>query len=718
MDEDTKYVSPVKQKARWFSFLSSAFNTNISPVVASVFILFVIGLLTTTVIFSAMNINGDNFNPILTTATPALYNAYNATPQTVPPVSTQTVAGQDQGSGTVTYSPIAITEATNNSLNITATPLSYDNNAGKWTYQIYWSRKAQEQGSLYITLKSPQAPVLLKVDPASPTGTQTTILSPSTAYSFEFYSQPGGKGSLLAQKSFATLNSPKSSIPPSSPKSVISPDGKGSLKPAILNSPESVIPPSGGLNLLVINNCPFVVKTCPDGSSVRETGPNCQYPACPVTLSTGGLSTLSTGSSKSASALDQITSDLDYDTAVSIAQNAGLEVIEYSPDGDGQMAVFLDPDTNEEVGYFYSEEVVTISGLPLPLSSNNKQLQICFSSASEDWHFLVQADGTVLDNYMPGPYTVSSVNIVNSSSDPSNRVSFEGGSYSNSLFATIVNQQISLATSAWNEVGAVQGTPNTPPGNQTNSITVQYSSDEVNAEDPNSLGETICTSNENNDSGTRSCRIELFGKTISDYATEIGLYSNSSVGSLMGWIIEHEIGHALGLGHSKKLNSLMFKTIPGDYQIITKGVPPIASDPGNLAPQLKNYANGEVFVSNCIPATDYFKNPVIGSGSSLQTPTSGINYIIYDSSNCPTPGATVVNGVCTCPNGGAPENGSCEHADVTITPGSACSDDPSAGLPPCSSGGSESGGGGGGGTSNPWCELMSFFGVRCPNDVN
>ncbi len=85
-----------------------------------------------------------------------------------------------------TYPTVTITSATNLSLKVTATPLSYDSTAGAWTYQIYWKRTRNAQGSLYVTLKSDKTQVLLTVDPASQTGTQIVTLAPPppTAWNF------------------------------------------------------------------------------------------------------------------------------------------------------------------------------------------------------------------------------------------------------------------------------------------------------------------------------------------------------------------------------------------------------------------------------------------------------------------------------------------------------------------------------------------------------
>ncbi len=153
-------------------------------------------------------------------------------------------ASSPQILGVATYPTIYVTSATNTSLKVTATPLSYDSTANQWTYQFNWSRTRNAQGSLYVTLKANKAKVLLAVDPASQTGTQTATLAPATAYRVEFYTQPATAGTLLLRKFFTTLSS--------------------SAKPSL------------------ITMCPNITVLCPDGkTTVGYTGPNCQLLPCP-----------------------------------------------------------------------------------------------------------------------------------------------------------------------------------------------------------------------------------------------------------------------------------------------------------------------------------------------------------------------------------------------------------------------------------------------------
>ncbi len=192
MNQNTRCVSAAKRP----SFLSSVFNAKISSAIALAFVLFATA-------------SGSGFSGSALKAKALTMDELQA-------------ASSPQVLGITTYPTVTITSATNLSLLVTVTPLSYDSTANQWTYQIYWKRTRNAQGSLYVTLKSDKTQVLLTVDPASQTGTQIVTLAPSTAYRVEFYTQPAQGGNLLLRKFFTTLSSSavsgsggSPSIPPS-----------------------------------------------------------------------------------------------------------------------------------------------------------------------------------------------------------------------------------------------------------------------------------------------------------------------------------------------------------------------------------------------------------------------------------------------------------------------------------------------------------------------
>ncbi len=104
---------------------------------------------------------------------------------------------------TSNYTPVTITSATNKTITITATPLSYSSN--QWLYQVSWNRAKNAKGSLYVSLKSNNGTKVATVATADQAGSTTFTALPSTAYRVEFYSQPNGKGSLLVRKYFTAL---------------------------------------------------------------------------------------------------------------------------------------------------------------------------------------------------------------------------------------------------------------------------------------------------------------------------------------------------------------------------------------------------------------------------------------------------------------------------------------------------------------------------------
>ncbi len=105
------------------------------------------------------------------------------------------------------YTPVTITSATNKTITITATPLSYSSN--QWLYQVSWNRAKNAKGSLYVSLKSNNGTKVATVATADQAGSTTFTALPSTAYRVEFYSQPNGKGSLLVRKYFTALAAEK-----------------------------------------------------------------------------------------------------------------------------------------------------------------------------------------------------------------------------------------------------------------------------------------------------------------------------------------------------------------------------------------------------------------------------------------------------------------------------------------------------------------------------
>ncbi len=197
MHKDTKCVAPAKVATTKPSFLSCVLHANVSSAIALTFVLFAAVSVAAAVVCVAGSPDNYSFSPIL-----------KARALTMQELQT---ASSPQILGVATYPTIYITSATNTSLKVTATPLSYDSTANQWTYQFNWSRTRNAQGSLYVTLKANKAKVLLAVDPASQTGTQTATLAPATAYRVEFYTQPAKAGTLLLRKFFTTIAVPSTS---------------------------------------------------------------------------------------------------------------------------------------------------------------------------------------------------------------------------------------------------------------------------------------------------------------------------------------------------------------------------------------------------------------------------------------------------------------------------------------------------------------------------
>ncbi len=108
------------------------------------------------------------------------------------------------------YTPVTITSATNKTITITATPLSFASN--QWMYQVSWNRTKNAKGSLYVSLKSNNGTKVAAVATADQAGSTTFTALPSTAYRVEFYSQPNGKGSLLVRKYFTALAADKAVV--------------------------------------------------------------------------------------------------------------------------------------------------------------------------------------------------------------------------------------------------------------------------------------------------------------------------------------------------------------------------------------------------------------------------------------------------------------------------------------------------------------------------
>ncbi len=121
--------------------------------------------------------------------------------------SALTLAELTGTAATSSYSPITITSASNKTITITATPLSFDGSA--WTYQVAWNRAKNAKGSLYVSLKSNAGIKVASVAAADQAGTVAFTALPGTVFRVEFYSLPNGKGSLLVRKYFTSLSADK-----------------------------------------------------------------------------------------------------------------------------------------------------------------------------------------------------------------------------------------------------------------------------------------------------------------------------------------------------------------------------------------------------------------------------------------------------------------------------------------------------------------------------
>lgn len=130
--------------------------------------------------------------------------------------------------------------AQNRTMTLTVRPLAFG--SGKWQYQIEWERKANREGSLYISPVADRSQIVVQKSPAPREFDLETdaVFEPGTRYRLEFYERPDRRGRLLLRKFFVT------------------PAGSGFVA------------------------CTQEARLCPDGVTyVGRTGPSCEFAACP-----------------------------------------------------------------------------------------------------------------------------------------------------------------------------------------------------------------------------------------------------------------------------------------------------------------------------------------------------------------------------------------------------------------------------------------------------
>ena len=112
--------------------------------------------------------------------------------------------------------------------------------------------------------------------------------------------------------------------------------------------------------------CTMEAKICPDGSAVGRTGPNCEFAACPNTVSYGtihGRVTLSPTCPVETLPPDPSCAPRPYVTIVSVRTLTGSTVASVPTDGDGRYSVKVPAGTYE---------VAAASGNPLPLCESRQ----------------------------------------------------------------------------------------------------------------------------------------------------------------------------------------------------------------------------------------------------------------------------------------------------------------------------------------------------------
>ncbi len=165
------------------------------------------------------------------------------TPTTPPATSTPTTTTQPpaQASGP-TSTPTTTTNDTviytrqlvnNRSLKISVTAASYQNNF--WNYRVEWQRTLDRSGSLYVN-----GAAILANAPKEGSAYSGYVISPKSRVKVEFYSEPNGKGVLLARKYYTALDQSAATTTP------ISTDPPVSTPPT--SSPPQFVCPSAATN--------------------------------------------------------------------------------------------------------------------------------------------------------------------------------------------------------------------------------------------------------------------------------------------------------------------------------------------------------------------------------------------------------------------------------------------------------------------------------------
>lgn len=135
--------------------------------------------------------------------------------------------------------------AQNRTITLTVRPLAFG--SGKWRYLIEWERRADREGSLYVSPVADRSNVIVQKSPAPKEFDLETgaVFEPGTRYRLEFYQRPDRGGRLLLRKFFTA------------------PRAAGQVF------------------------CTQEARLCPDGVTyVGRTGPNCEFAACPSLATT------------------------------------------------------------------------------------------------------------------------------------------------------------------------------------------------------------------------------------------------------------------------------------------------------------------------------------------------------------------------------------------------------------------------------------------------
>jgi hypothetical protein len=142
-------------------------------------------------------------------------------------------------------------------LELSVTPFEYSEHVDKWNYKISWNRSEGRTGSIYINGR------LLK-DNISGQGEVFTgfNLSPDTRYRLTYYTGIKGRGSVIVNRYFKTLEATLREVN----EEVEERNSYDPLPPTVM--------------------CPQDVKICPDGSGVSRIAPACKFKECPTKTST------------------------------------------------------------------------------------------------------------------------------------------------------------------------------------------------------------------------------------------------------------------------------------------------------------------------------------------------------------------------------------------------------------------------------------------------